>query len=378
MTAVLRGDMVVTVAATVVARFTSSRSRRVSCGLSEEVPPAARPSRLPSGHAGRCRRAPRARLRWRRDPIPTPGRTLTDGAAFFLQSVVSGDPRPESVHPLDPRRGSRRRLDRRLARARGRPRRRLQAARASSTPAQASHQGGRQVRSLRQGEAHGPRRRARSTTIDSSTRRETQLYVSHVGRAKTAPAPDTDVPVKFAYVSCQDYIGRFFNVHLALAGEELDFFVHLGDYIYETSGDPSFQNQDGRKITFTDQKGAIALGSGDATYYAASSLDNYRQLYKTYRGDKALQGVHEKFAMIATLGRSRVLQRQQRRPVDVLRRQEGRERRRPAPRTRGRRWFEYMPVDYVGRGLPVRRDQGVPRRHPHLSGTSCSASTSTW
>ena len=130
--------------------------------------------------------------------------------------------------------------------------------------------------------------------------KEGQSFSSPVGRTKTAPAESQDVAVKFAFVSCQDYIGRFYNSYLKLLDEDdLDFVVHLGDYIYETTGDPQFQLQNGRSINFEDQAGAIELGSGSNVFYAAKSVSNYRQLYKTYRSDEVLQQVHERFPMIA-------------------------------------------------------------------------------
>ena len=126
-------------------------------------------------------------------------------------------------------------------------------------------------------------------------------YSSRTGRTKTAAAIDSDSKVKFAYVSCQDYIGRYFNNYLSiLDNDDLDFVVHLGDYIYETTGDELFQSTGGaRSIEFTDQAGALTLGVGDNKSQAANSLDNYRQLYKTYRTDELLQRVHERFPMIA-------------------------------------------------------------------------------
>ncbi len=126
-------------------------------------------------------------------------------------------------------------------------------------------------------------------------------YISHTGRTKTAPMPDSDVSVKFAYVSCQDYIGRYYNNYLSvLDNDDLDFIVHLGDYIYETTGDALFQSSsEERSIEFTDSEGALTIGVGDNASQAANSLDNYRQLYKTYRGDELLQRVHERFPMIA-------------------------------------------------------------------------------
>jgi len=131
---------------------------------------------------------------------------------------------------------------------------------------------------------------------------------SKTGRTRTLPAATADRKVKFAYTSCQDYNARYYNVYLRLLEadmDDLDFVVHLGDYIYETDRNPEFQNTSAsRQVIFTDTAGAIPMtykdGSGNTTtYYAAKSLDNYRQLYKTYRGDSVLQQIHEKFPMIA-------------------------------------------------------------------------------
>ena len=76
--------------------------------------------------------------------------------------------------------------------------------------------------------------------------------------------------------------------------------VFLGDYVYETTGDPSSPSPSGKRaLTFTDTAGAITLGSGDDTFLAAKSLANYRTLYKTYRSDPWLQRIHELYPMIA-------------------------------------------------------------------------------
>ncbi len=126
-------------------------------------------------------------------------------------------------------------------------------------------------------------------------------YSSKVGRTKTAAATDSEVKVKFAYVSCQDYIGRYYNTYLSiLDNDDIDFVIHLGDYIYETTGDKLFQSTGGeRTIHFDDSEGALTIGVGDNSTQAANSLDNYRQLYKTYRSDELLQRIHERFPMIA-------------------------------------------------------------------------------
>ena len=125
---------------------------------------------------------------------------------------------------------------------------------------------------------------------------------SPIGRTRTAPTPDMDVDVRFAVVYCQDYVGRYYNAYLKMLldhDEDIDFIVHLGDYIYETTGDPQFQDpSDERKIEFEDTEGAIPLGSGDDMYYAAASLSNYRDIYRTYRSDEVLQQVHERWPMV--------------------------------------------------------------------------------
>jgi alkaline phosphatase D len=128
------------------------------------------------------------------------------------------------------------------------------------------------------------------------------MGVSPVGRTRTAPLPDSDQPVRFAIVYCQDYIGRYYNAYLKMLldhDEDIDFIVHLGDYVYETTGAPSFQDPTSdRMIEFEDTEGAIQLGSAEDPYYAAASLSNYRDLYRTYRSDEVLQEVHERWPML--------------------------------------------------------------------------------
>ncbi|MFK7987863.1 MAG: alkaline phosphatase, partial [Sandaracinaceae bacterium] len=125
---------------------------------------------------------------------------------------------------------------------------------------------------------------------------------SHTGRFRTAAAPDADVPVRFAVLSCQDYVGRYYNPLLRLLDDEhddLDFVLHLGDYVYETTGDPGFMMAGGeRAVRFEDEAGAISLGDG--TFFAARSVSNYRDLYKTFRTDELLQRLHERFAFVVT------------------------------------------------------------------------------
>ncbi|RBR19979.1 hypothetical protein FVER53590_25019 [Fusarium verticillioides] len=58
---------------------------------------------------------------------------------------------------------------------------------------------------------------------------------SPLGRSKTAPRPDDDVSeINLAVFSCSAYFPGYFNVYgNAARKDKHDWFVHLGDYIYE-------------------------------------------------------------------------------------------------------------------------------------------------
>ena len=122
--------------------------------------------------------------------------------------------------------------------------------------------------------------------------------ISPVGNAKTSPAAGAPVAqLKFAWITCQDWSVNHWGAMSLLAAEELDFLVHVGDYIYETVG-ASFQAGQSEPahgaIVFPDGT-ALADGSRYAT-----TLADYRALYRTYRGDTRLQALHAKCPLIAT------------------------------------------------------------------------------
>jgi alkaline phosphatase D len=105
--------------------------------------------------------------------------------------------------------------------------------------------------------------------------------VSSIGRTRTAPL--FGVPgrqLKFAFASCQNYVNGFFPAYWRMAEEDLDFVVHLGDYIYEGPG-----------------------GAGVRAHLPAAeilSLDDYRIRHAQYKSDPALQAAHEAFPWIVT------------------------------------------------------------------------------
>lgn len=112
-------------------------------------------------------------------------------------------------------------------------------------------------------------------------------HISQTGHFRTLPAPGEAVErLRIGQLTCQDYTLGYFSALRFLAAEELDFFIHLGDYIYETPGranDPGYLR-------------GISLPDSDQ---AAHTLEDYRALYRTYRSDPDLQQLHERHAMIA-------------------------------------------------------------------------------
>jgi alkaline phosphatase D len=122
--------------------------------------------------------------------------------------------------------------------------------------------------------------------------------VSPVGRAKTAPAATATVAsAKFAWFTCQDWSVNHWGAMSLLAAEpDLDFIVHVGDYIYETVG-ASFQAGAAEPahtaLTLPD---GLALPNGGKY---ANTLNDYRYLYRTYRSDARLRTLHQQWPMIA-------------------------------------------------------------------------------
>ena len=111
---------------------------------------------------------------------------------------------------------------------------------------------------------------------------------SRTGRFKTLPAATADLTqLRLGYVVCQDYGNGYYNALSYLAQENVDYVIHLGDYIYETIASSSFQSNPVRTVPPFASGGAIP-----------QSLDDYRHLYRTYRSDVNQQAAHEAFTYI--------------------------------------------------------------------------------
>ena len=106
---------------------------------------------------------------------------------------------------------------------------------------------------------------------------------SRIGRTRTFPAPGaTPGGMRFALVSCQDFEAGYYAAYRDISSLNLDFVVHVGDYIYETAAD--------RKVP------AERRHTGAET----TSVDDYRNRYALYRLDPDLQDAHAAFPFIFT------------------------------------------------------------------------------
>ena len=108
---------------------------------------------------------------------------------------------------------------------------------------------------------------------------------SPVGRTRTFPASDRFIDrARFAVLACSNYPNGFFSVYRAVANHsDLDFVLHLGDYIYEYGA--------GEYGDFPDRDPLPA--------HEMVSLSDYRQRHAQYKTDQDLQAIHQQFPMIA-------------------------------------------------------------------------------
>ena len=110
---------------------------------------------------------------------------------------------------------------------------------------------------------------------------------SPVGRTKTLPDSGS-AKARFAVVSCSNYGHGYFHVYREIAKrDDLDFVLHLGDYIYEY-----------REDYYTDPN-LVATDRKIEPKHEILSVDDYRARYRLYRRDKQLQAVHAKLPMIS-------------------------------------------------------------------------------
>ena len=135
----------------------------------------------------------------------------------------------------------------------------------------------------------------------------------HTGRTRTAPAPDSERAIRYAFTSCQNFERGYYGAWARLVADDvntpedkqLDFVLHLGDFIYEVIGDVPEGVDASRKIPSFPDGSAPWVPDGTKPWWQpgatwAVTLDDYRHLYKAYLSDPDLQAARARFPFICT------------------------------------------------------------------------------
>ena len=127
---------------------------------------------------------------------------------------------------------------------------------------------------------------------------------SRIGRTRTAPRANDPRPVKFAFVSCQDvnesklngYRRMIFEDERARPEDQLDFVLHLGDFIYEVvqypeDGKPRF----GRNLYDVAR---IPDALKVSIFHIPTTVEGYRAVWKGYLADPELQDARARWPFV--------------------------------------------------------------------------------
>lgn len=128
---------------------------------------------------------------------------------------------------------------------------------------------------------------------------------SRVGRTITAPLPNDPRTVNFAFVSCQDvnegklnaYRRMIYEDERAPAAQQLDFVLHLGDFIYEVVEYPEEVKTRFDRTIY--EVARIPDGGKSGTLHYPLTVDGYRAVYKGYLADPDLQDARARWPFVA-------------------------------------------------------------------------------
>lgn len=117
-----------------------------------------------------------------------------------------------------------------------------------------------------------------------------QGETSVTGRTKTLPESGVE-HLRFAQASCAKFNAGFFNAYARIAErDDLDFLLHLGDYIYEAANTPPAGQTPGADI-----------GRAFEPLHECRTLQDYRTRYAQYHSDTDIQAMHAALPIIATV-----------------------------------------------------------------------------
>jgi alkaline phosphatase D len=128
---------------------------------------------------------------------------------------------------------------------------------------------------------------------------------SRVGRTMTAPLPDDARTVNFAFVSCQDinegklnaFRRMIYEDERAPASQQLDFVLHLGDFIYEVVQYPDEVKTRYDRTIY--EVARLPQGPKVGNFHFPLTLDGYRAIYKGYLADPDLQDARARWPFVA-------------------------------------------------------------------------------
>src|SRR5437868_2284209 len=128
---------------------------------------------------------------------------------------------------------------------------------------------------------------------------------SRIGRTITAPRANDPRPINFAFVSCQDvnegklnaYRRMIFEDERAASAEQLDFVLHLGDFIYEVVEYPEEQPTRYDRTIF--EVARLPDGGKVGKFHFPLTVDGYRAVYKGYLADPDLQDARARWPFVA-------------------------------------------------------------------------------
>lgn len=116
---------------------------------------------------------------------------------------------------------------------------------------------------------------------------------SPVGRTKTLPLNDVS-HIRFAQASCAKFNAGYFNAYARITEranqDELDFLLHLGDYIYESAEVPPAGQTPGADV-----------GRPFEPLHECKTLADYRIRYNQYHRDPDVQRMHASLPIVSTV-----------------------------------------------------------------------------
>ena len=127
---------------------------------------------------------------------------------------------------------------------------------------------------------------------------------SRIGRTITAPTADDPRTVRFAFVSCQSvnegaqnaFRRMIWEDQRAPADEQLDFVLHLGDFIYEVVEYP--EDIAHRYDRTVRDIGRIPNGRKVGNFHVPTTLDGYRMVYRAHIADADIQEARAWFPFV--------------------------------------------------------------------------------